>query len=155
MTDTNEIKAGEYELLSELFDQPLSKPEDKVFRFKRYRRGAIVTLNEEEAKRLVLAGAVVEKGALQRAAVAAAKAAYEAALAALGPVPDGVDLAEAAPTGETPEEDGGDDSAVPEHLRSLKTIADLRAYAGTNDIDLGSYTLKADIVAAIVQAEAA
>lgn len=86
MTDLNAVTAGEYELVAVMFDQVTSKPGEPLD-YKRYRAGDIVTLDVEDARRLVKAGAVVEPGARQRAAAEAARAQYEAALAAL---PDAV-----------------------------------------------------------------
>ncbi|OZC62140.1 hypothetical protein CH267_00945 [Rhodococcus sp. 06-621-2] len=82
IADVNDVKGGEYELVAAQFDKILSKP-GEPFDFKRYRQGDRVTLDVEEAKRLWLAGAIVEPGARQRAAAEAARQQYEAALAAL------------------------------------------------------------------------
>lgn len=82
MTDTDDIKAGEYELVAVLWDQPLSKP-NEPFDFKRHRAGDKVTLNVEEARRLVTAGVVVKPGERERQQVAAAQAQLQAALAAV------------------------------------------------------------------------
>ena len=143
--DVNDIKAGDYELVAELFDQPLSKPEDKVFRFKRFRRGDVVTLDEEEAKRLVLAGAVVEPGSLERALIEQTRAAYEAALALLPPKPD--EPAEP----ELVDEDGGDgDKPVADML-----LAELRDYAKAKGYDLDGATKVEDIRTKVLAADAA
>ena len=92
----SDIKAGKYEVAALFWERPTSKlgePYDYV----RHNRGDIVTLDVEEARRLVQAGAVVEPGARERAAAAFLKAQYEAALAAL-PQPTSDDpLAEAPP----------------------------------------------------------
>lgn len=58
-TDPNKIKAGKYELVALRWDEILSKP-GEPFDFTRHHRGDEVTLNVEEARRLVLAGAVVK-----------------------------------------------------------------------------------------------
>jgi hypothetical protein len=84
MPDVNEIKAGEYELLVDSWDEPTNKP-GEPFTFVRHYKGETVTLNEEEARRLVLAGAAGEPGAREKAQLEIAKAQYLAALAA---VPD-------------------------------------------------------------------
>ncbi len=145
------IPAGDYEMVALLWDEVTSEP-GKPFTFTRHRQGDIVTLNEEDARRLVLAGAVVEPGSIERARVAALKQAYEAALAAL---PAAVkEAGETAPSDE--DDDSTDDTGVPEHLvpEHLRiNLPDLRAYAGTNDIDLEGATLKADVLAKIIEAE--
>ncbi len=80
--DPNEITAGEYELVALQWDQPLSKP-GEPFNFKRHRQGDKVTLDAEEARRLVLGGAVVKAGERERQAAEQARRAYEATLALL------------------------------------------------------------------------
>jgi len=82
MSDT--IKAGRYQLVAARFDQQTSGPNDP-FTFKRYVRGDVVTLDVEEAERLLRAGAVVEEGALEKAD---AEAKLAAAVAALQLLPD-------------------------------------------------------------------
>lgn len=67
-TDINTITAGTYELVSQQWDQPTSKP-GEPFTYKRHRAGARIELDEAEARRLFLAGAVVEPGARERAEV--------------------------------------------------------------------------------------
>lgn len=84
MTDINEIKAGEYELLADSWDETTSKL-GEPYTFKRHYKGEVVTLNEEDARRLVIAGAAGEVGAREKAQLELAKAQYLAALAA---VPD-------------------------------------------------------------------
>jgi hypothetical protein len=84
MPEINDIKAGEYELLVDSWDEPTNKP-NEPFTFVRHYKGETVTLNEEEARRLVLAGAAGEPGAREKAQLELAKAQYLAALAA---VPD-------------------------------------------------------------------
>lgn len=79
-------KAGRYELVAKLWEEPTSKP-GEPYTYKRHVEGDLVDLDDEQARRLVAAGAVIEPGARERAAALAAKAAYEAALAAL---PDSV-----------------------------------------------------------------
>lgn len=86
MTDLNEVKAGEYELVCALWDQPVNKP-GEPFDFVRHRAGAIVTLDGPEAKRLFSAGAIVVPGSREKAQAEALRAQLEAALAAL---PDSV-----------------------------------------------------------------
>ncbi len=79
---SDDVKAGTYELVADLWDEPLSKP-GEPFDFKRHRTGDKVTLDVEEARRLVTAGAVVKPGEREKAALAAAQAALQAALAAI------------------------------------------------------------------------
>lgn len=81
-TPIEDLEAGDYELVSEIFDQP-TNDEGKTFTFKRYRKGDTVTLDLAEAQRLYKAGAVVLPGEREVAAAAFARAQYEAALAAL------------------------------------------------------------------------
>lgn len=56
--DINDIKAGTYLLVSQFWDEILSKP-GQPFDFRRHRRGAVLDLNVDDARRLVLAGAVL------------------------------------------------------------------------------------------------
>lgn len=77
-------KAGEYELYALSWDETVSKS-GEPYDFVRHTAGDTVTLDAEQARRLVPAGAVGRPGERQRAAVAAAKAAYEAAQALAGP----------------------------------------------------------------------
>lgn len=93
----NDIKTGRYELVAELWDEPKSKP-GEPFDFVRHRRGDLVDLDVETARRLVTAGAAVTPGERERAAAEAARAAYTAALAALPP-----DVQQQVLAGETPE----------------------------------------------------
>lgn len=74
--------ASRYELISLFWEEPTSKP-GETYTFERHVRGDLVDLSHEEARRLLAAGAVVKPGSRERAAAEAAKAAYEAALAAL------------------------------------------------------------------------
>ncbi|GAB2907023.1 hypothetical protein GCM10027047_01620 [Rhodococcus aerolatus] len=75
-----------YELVAQRWDEIISKHGEPL-NFVRHVRGDLVDLTEVEAKRLLKAGAVVEPGSRERAAAEAARAQYEAALAAL---PDAV-----------------------------------------------------------------
>ena len=84
MTDPDEIKAGQYELLSEVWDEPISKL-GEPYDFKRHVKGDIVTLNVEEARRLYTSGAVVRKGEREKAAAQFALQQAQLALAALPP----------------------------------------------------------------------
>lgn len=59
--DLNAIKAGEYELTALRWDQITSKP-GQPLDFVRHRQGDMVTLNVEDARRLVVAGAVRKPG---------------------------------------------------------------------------------------------
>lgn len=81
--DPNSIEAGEYELLDLRWDEPTSGPQDPVFTFTRHYQGEILTLDKAQAVRLVQAGSVAKKGELEERRLAAARAAYAAALAAL------------------------------------------------------------------------
>lgn len=78
--DINDIKAGEYQLVAQRWDEPTSKP-GEPFTFRRHRQGDKVKLSESDARRLVVAGAVVKPGELERRAAATALAQYKAALA--------------------------------------------------------------------------
>lgn len=78
--EIDQVQAGEYELVAEQFDQPLSKP-GEPFNFKRYVRGDKVTLDVAEARRLYAGGAVVLPGEREKLAAQAAVAAAAAALA--------------------------------------------------------------------------
>lgn len=102
--DLNDVKAGKYQLVARRWDQITSKPGEPLD-YVRHRRGDIVDLNAEDARRLVSAGAVVKPGELEkseadraRAAAERARREYEAALAAL---PDEV-RAEVAPATQPP-----------------------------------------------------
>ncbi len=93
MTDVSELKAGKYELVAESWDETVSKP-GEPYDYKRHRKGDVVQLNVEDARRLVAAGAVVKPGEREKlaaeqaaAAAAAAQAAYDAALAKAQPEP--------------------------------------------------------------------
>ncbi|XBB66859.1 hypothetical protein ABFU82_22545 [Nocardioides sp. WV_118_6] len=57
MTDLNDVKAGEYELVAQQWRQVTSKP-GEPYDYVQHRRGAIVTLDVADARRLVKAGAV-------------------------------------------------------------------------------------------------
>ena len=82
--DVNEIKPGNYELVAEMWDETISKP-GEPFNYKRHRKGDIVKLNASEAKRLVLAGAVITPGSRE---LAIAEAAARNFLAAIAHLPD-------------------------------------------------------------------
>lgn len=84
--DINEIKAGEYQLVAERWDERTSKP-GEPFTFVRHRRGDLVELSEEDARRLVFGGAAVKPGELERRAAEAARRQY---LALLAQMPDGL-----------------------------------------------------------------
>lgn len=99
---SDDIKAGEYELVALQWDQQTSKP-GEPFDFVRHRAGDRVTLDVEEAHRLVRAGAVAKPGERERQRVTAAQAALAASLAALP-----ADLRDAA----------GGDVAAPEAAQS-------------------------------------
>ena len=78
--DLNDVKAGKYQLVAVRWDKITSKPGEPLD-YERYRRGDIVDLNVEDAKRLVAAGAVVKPGQLERTAAEQAKAIAERAAA--------------------------------------------------------------------------
>lgn len=80
MTNSDEVKAGKYELLAVSWDRITSKP-GQPLEFTRHRQGEVIDLDVEEARRLLRAGAVVKQGERQKAAVAAAQAQLQAALA--------------------------------------------------------------------------
>jgi len=87
--DLNDVKAGKYQLVALRWDQITSKPGEPLD-YVRHRRGDIVDLNAEDAKRLVAAGAVVKPGQLEKSAAEQARAVaeraqrdYEAILAGL------------------------------------------------------------------------
>lgn len=87
--DLNDVKAGKYQLVAQRWDQITSKPGEPLD-YVRHRRGDIVDLNTEDAKRLVAAGAVVKPGQLEktraeqaRAVAERAQREYEAILAGL------------------------------------------------------------------------
>jgi hypothetical protein len=84
VTDVNEIKAGKYELVAERWDKITSKPTEPLD-FVRYRKGDVIDLNVDEARRLVLAGAVVKPGSREEAQATAALQQLRVALEALTP----------------------------------------------------------------------
>lgn len=98
-TDLNEIKAGEYELVAVQWDEVLSKP-GEPFQFRRHKKGDIVRLNADDARRLYAGGAVVRPGERQKAKAQLALANFRAALEALTPEQREAFLADAAPAGE-------------------------------------------------------
>lgn len=76
--------AGIYEVSALFWDEITSKPSEP-FEFKRHKRGDKVRLNEEDARRLFRAGAVVVPGEAEKAAAAAALQQLQAAMGALSP----------------------------------------------------------------------
>jgi hypothetical protein len=84
MTAPDAIKAGKYELVALSWDEPTSKP-GEPFAYKRHVRGDVITLDVEQARRLVLAGAVVKPGEREKARIAQLQAQLQAQLAALPP----------------------------------------------------------------------
>ncbi len=87
--DLNDIKGGKYQLVSPRWDQITSKPGEPLD-FTRHRRGDVIELNAEDAKRLVAAGAVVKPGQLEKSRAEQAREIaeraqreYEAVLAGL------------------------------------------------------------------------
>jgi hypothetical protein len=122
VSELNEIKAGKYQLVARSWDHITSKPNEPLD-FTRYRRGDVVDLNVEDAKRLVAAGAVVKPGQLEKSAVEQARAiaeqaqrAYEAALAGL---PEDV-RAEIAP-GTVPVTDSSSDKPESDKVKDVLT----------------------------------
>lgn len=81
MADVNDIKAGDYELVADHWDETTSEPDARIWTYVRHYKGETVTLNEEDAKRLVLSGAVVEPGSRELAAAQRLRAQYQALLA--------------------------------------------------------------------------
>lgn len=81
-TDPSQIQAGTYELVALSWDEPTSKP-GEPYDYTHHVQGDRVNLNVEEARRLVLSGAVTAPGAAQKARAEALRASYEASLAAL------------------------------------------------------------------------
>lgn len=84
MTAPDDIKAGDYELLSVFWEQPTSQP-GEPYTYKRHVQGDIIRLDVEEARRLVLSGAAVKKGEREKQAALAAKVQYENSLSLLPP----------------------------------------------------------------------
>ncbi len=78
--DLNDVKAGKYQLVAVRWDQITSKPGEPLD-YIRHRKGAIVDLNAEDAKRLVAAGAVVKPGQLEKNKAEQAKAIADRAAA--------------------------------------------------------------------------
>lgn len=152
---SGDVKAGRYELVAELWDEYLSEP-GKPFDFKRHRKGDLVDLDVEQARRLVAAGAVVEPGAIEAAQAEALRLQYEAALAALPPKPKAVDDDE----DEDLNADGQGEPGTPASAATANPLdgmklADLRDYAAAKGISLdGVDSRKVDgIRAAIAKAE--
>lgn len=110
--DTNDIKAGKYELVALQWDEILSKP-GEPFNFKRHKQGEVLDLNVEDARRLVKAGAVVKPGARQKAQAQLALANFRAALEQLTPEQREEVLAEAK----------GEDSTPPRKRAAKKAAA--------------------------------
>ena len=80
--DLNDVKAGKYQLVAVRWDQITSKPGEPLD-YVRHRKGAIVDLNAEDAKRLVAAGAIVKPGQLEKTKAEQARAQAERAAAAI------------------------------------------------------------------------
>ena len=78
--DINDIEAGEYQLIEQRWDEPTSEP-GQPFTFRRHRKGDRLTLSEADARRLVVAGAAVRPGEMERRAAAIALRDYKALLA--------------------------------------------------------------------------
>lgn len=129
--DLNDVKAGRYQLVSLRWDQITSKPGEPLD-YVRHRRGDIVALDVEDAKRLVAAGAVVKPGQLEKSAAEQARAVaeraqreYEAILAGL---PDQVrsEVAPATVAAGTSPPEGYTDGADPGDF----TIKQVQDYVG-------------------------
>lgn len=73
------MTAGLYELTALMWDQPTSRPGCPET-YIRHLQGDIVRLTERDARRLLVAGAVVEPGTREAAALEQARLAYQAAL---------------------------------------------------------------------------
>lgn len=129
MTDVNEIKAGKYQLVAVRWDQITSKPGEPLD-FTRHRRGDIVDLSAEDAKRLVLASAVVKPGQLERSAAEQARAIAEAAQrqydAILAGLPEDVRNEVAPGTVSQPggDPDGDDSSGGGTKVPTVKEVTD-------------------------------
>jgi hypothetical protein len=78
--DLNDVKGGKYQLVSVRWDQITSEPGEPLD-YIRHRRGDIVDLTAEDAKRLVAAGAVVKPGQLEKTKAEEARALAERAAA--------------------------------------------------------------------------
>ena len=87
--DLNDVKAGKYQLVAVRWDQITSKPGEPLD-YVRFRKGDIVDLNVEDAKRLVAAGAVVKPGQIEKDRVELARAAAERAQADLNALLSGL-----------------------------------------------------------------
>lgn len=133
MTELNEIKAGKYQLVAQSWEHITSKPGEPLD-FTRYRKGDVVDLNVEDAKRLVAAGAVVKPGQLEKAAVEKARQEFELAQAQLNALisglPDDV-RAEVAP------------EAVSQEPSGPGKVADIKKAVG-EDIDKAKAALEAE-----------
>jgi hypothetical protein len=85
--DLDKVKAGDYELVALSWEEPTSKP-GQPYDFVTHRQGDKVTLDVEQARRLLSAGAVKpigksEKPAKAEKTDATDKPAYAAAIAAI------------------------------------------------------------------------
>jgi hypothetical protein len=127
VTNLNDVKAGKYQLVARRWDQITSKPGEPLV-YTRHRRGAIVDLNEADAKRLVAAKAVVKPGDLEKAAAERARAIAEQAQAdyqaAIAGLPEDV-RKEVAPA--SPEPASSDKEPTIEEI--LKEVGDDKAKA--------------------------
>lgn len=90
----HDIKAGKYELVALSWDETTSKP-GEPYAFRRHVQGDVVSLDVEQARRLVTAGAVVKPGEREwsaaeqaRTLADAAQRAYEQAVAKAQPAPE-------------------------------------------------------------------
>jgi len=80
-----EAKAGRYELLDDQWQQITSEPGDPFLTTKRWRRGDIVELSEEDAQRMLATNSVAPEGELERQQAEAVQAQYLAVLNQLPP----------------------------------------------------------------------
>lgn len=148
-TDLNDVKAGKYQLVAVRWDQITSKPGEPLD-YVRHRRGAIVDLTAEDAKRLVAAGAVVKPGQLEktkaeqaRALAERAAADYQAILAGLPEdvrsevAPTTVSAAGGSTSGSTGAAGSGSVPTISDVLKGVGTDKDKAAAALTTEKERG------------------
>lgn len=82
--DINDVKAGDWELVADQWDEVTSKP-GQPLDYTRHYAGDVVTLNQADARRLFKGGAIVKPGSREKAL---AEAALAQAVALLGSLPD-------------------------------------------------------------------
>lgn len=141
MTAPDEIKAGKYELVALSWDETTSKP-GEPFAYKRHVQGDVVTLDVEQARRLVTAGAVVKPGEREKARIAQLQAQLSAQLAALPPeLREQVtaDLPESKPAQSTPP-GGGTPTGPPVRNAGREPWAAYALTLGATEADLAGQT---------------